>query len=65
MTDSECCKVAAKEAVKAERRKVREALAKLDPETHAKAIEAIFGPQTTLSQKPAPKWVDMSATEQK
>ena len=63
MTESECCKVAAKDAVKAERRRVREALATLPEDVKNRVIEAILGVQTPPPASKSGKWVDLSVTE--
>jgi hypothetical protein len=60
MPESECCKTAAKEATKAERRRVREILATLPEAVRNVASEAIFGPQAPPPGASKPKWVDLS-----
>ena len=58
---NECCKAAAKDATKAERRRVREILATLPEAVRSGASEAIFGPNTPPPATKSGKWVDLSA----
>ena len=60
---NECCKAAAKDAVKDERRRIREVLATLPEAARMVATEAIFGAQTQPPEQKKPKWVDLSTTE--
>lgn len=55
-----CCKTAAKDAIKAERRRVREALEKLPEDVRFRVVETIFGASTPPTVVQRQKWVDLS-----
>lgn len=57
---NECCKAAAKDATKAERRRIREALERLPEDVRFRVVETIFGASTPPTVVQRQKWVDLS-----
>jgi hypothetical protein len=60
---NECCKAVTKDAIKAERRRIREELAKLPGDVQARVVEAIFGTSSPPTPPQKQKWVDLSVAE--
>lgn len=57
---NECCKSAGKDAVKAERRRIREALVKLPEDVRLRVVDLIFGESSPPTPPQKQKWVDLS-----
>lgn len=57
---NECCSTAAKDAIKAERRRIREELVKLPEDLRIRVVDLIFGTSSPATPPQKPKWVDLS-----